>query len=136
MSLCKGMRGVYLALPIQNYVTVTKQKNWHKKYSRSSSGPFGGIRPSMTSMVMCIQYVTLHGQSIFAVISISLLSGWQRPALTVDFHHLDIRHAWYTIKPCSVCYRVLVLYSFNLTIDKVLSIYKVWHIVKNTEKQL
>jgi len=25
-------------------------------------------------------------------------SGWQRPASTVDFHNLDIRHAWHTQK--------------------------------------
>ena len=25
-------------------------------------------------------------------------SGWQRPAPTVDFHNLDIRHAWHTKK--------------------------------------
>jgi len=25
-------------------------------------------------------------------------SGWQRPAPTVDFHNLDIRHAWRTIR--------------------------------------
>ena len=25
-------------------------------------------------------------------------SSWQRPAPTVDFHYLDIRHAWHTKK--------------------------------------